>query len=452
MKRVAVIGGGASGIAAAHYLQELGYEPEILESTGTFGGRMGSAVLGHRTIDFGGKNIGRNYPLFRKFVEGLGEFHYEFFGINTSVAPDEEDGVLRRLDSEAARKSLGNLVRLVGIRDFVKIAMLVRAVRANEQNGYLGGEYFNAVSKRQDEHPISHYFGDRAMRHFVRPLLVRMNGAEPDEYSAGNFGSNLKMVLDKYDQIAEGLYGVLDRFREHVHVQTGTTVKRLLVTGNRVEGVEVTCGGRTERRYYDGVVVAVPANAASALLTPCMEQVSRILSEVAYYPVAVAVVEYENDVFTEATRALIFNERYELSNAGAYAADQLNVVRYTFSGRRFRESFTEGTSAESAVAIGERYLRRYFPSTYVRKASVYRYFATGLCAYVPYHHRFLARLEAEIARYEGVTLTGDYVRGASIEACFRAAYESVSRLHEQWRRVSSNEGCEPRVSETSIGV
>jgi protoporphyrinogen/coproporphyrinogen III oxidase len=58
---------------------------------------------------------------------------------------------------------------------------------------------------------------------------------------------------------------------------------------------------------------------------------------------------------------------------------------------------------------------------------VHRHFEHGLCAYGPYHHRFLQELVAWERGVEGLLLTGDYVRGASIEACFEAAFEGVER-------------------------
>jgi protoporphyrinogen/coproporphyrinogen III oxidase len=76
-KRIAVVGGGASGIAAAYFLQAAGHKVEILESGSSLGGRIGSQALQGKIMDFGGKNIGKNYPLFRQFVKATGDFEFE---------------------------------------------------------------------------------------------------------------------------------------------------------------------------------------------------------------------------------------------------------------------------------------------------------------------------------------------------------------------------------------
>ena len=78
-RRLGVVGGGAAGIAAAYYAVAAGWEVEILEASAELGGRMGGAWLGSRRIDFGGKNLGRNYPLFRAFIREQGDFEYEPF-------------------------------------------------------------------------------------------------------------------------------------------------------------------------------------------------------------------------------------------------------------------------------------------------------------------------------------------------------------------------------------
>jgi oxygen-dependent protoporphyrinogen oxidase len=52
----------------------------------------------------------------------------------------------------------------------------------------------------------------------------------------------------------------------------------------------------------------------------------------------------------------------------------------------------------------------------------------GLCAYTPYHAAFLASIGREADSVRGLHLTGDYIQGASIEACFRSARACVRRI------------------------
>ena len=55
--RVAVVGGGVSGISTAWYLRCAGARVELIERAETLGGRIGLDRLGDEPIELGGKNI-----------------------------------------------------------------------------------------------------------------------------------------------------------------------------------------------------------------------------------------------------------------------------------------------------------------------------------------------------------------------------------------------------------
>ena len=147
-----------------------------------------------------------------------------------------------------------------------------------------------------------------------------------------------------------------------------------------------------------------------------------------YFPVLVVVARYARPVFTPERRALVFGADQALSNAGAYGLGALDVVRYTFSGRAARQALDRGAYAGALLADAEALLARHVglrPAN--RLAFVSRRFEPGLCAYAPRHGALHGALDAAMQSLPGLTLTGDYVRGASIEACFRASHGAVTR-------------------------
>ena len=75
--QIGVIGGGISGIAATHFLNQLGYQSEIIEAAPQIGGRCEGATLGERMLDIGAKGIGHNYPLFRSFLSHLNAYQLD---------------------------------------------------------------------------------------------------------------------------------------------------------------------------------------------------------------------------------------------------------------------------------------------------------------------------------------------------------------------------------------
>jgi oxygen-dependent protoporphyrinogen oxidase len=432
LNRVAVVGAGVSGIATAFYLRQHNIEVDLYEAKQRIGGRIGSEQLLGRRVDFGGKNIGRHYHLFREFARACGNPEFEYFGLNTSQLVN---GRVVRINRE--RSKILNLLRIInlcGLEGFAKLYPQTQAILADRGQGALGSEFFVKISEIHDHMTLAGYLNRRCVNHVVRPITIRMNGAEPEECYPGNFGSNLALVLDSYEQLKEGMHGLLDSFR----VMEGPGSLRIL-EGHAVASVSnapdagkvlisYVKGGIPGKAVYDRVISALPAPCLAELLDETLPKASALLRQIQYYPVAIAIVRYRNPVFPKDCRAMMFDSSVALSNAGAYGIEDLDLVRYTFSGRVSRSTISEYSAPEAVVGLGEEIASPYFNIRgNPREAFVYRYLHEGLCAYSPRHHELLGKLEQELSMIPGLAATGDYRRGASIEACFRAAGECVEK-------------------------
>jgi len=318
------------------------------------------------------------------------------------------------------------VLSLVGPRDFSRLFQLSRIVRSRPEEGMLGGPRFAELSELRDHLPLSSWFAPRTSRAFLRPITLRMNGAEPDGYFLGCLGSNLKMVFDSYDQLSHGMGDLLQRFAATLPVSFGTRAVRLLRAGSRVVGVETEQHGVRQQRLYSNVVLALPASASARLLGS--EPIQADLNAIVYNPVTLVVARYRRAIFDRKLRAIVFDPQSPLSNAGCYGIGDLNVVRYTLSGRA-AAGIDETAEPAEVLRLAEGQLRRFVDVRESDRAGfVYQHFGHGLCAYGPYHHRFIERLLAWERGVPGLSVTGDYLRGASIEACFQSAFECVERL------------------------
>jgi protoporphyrinogen/coproporphyrinogen III oxidase len=389
----AVVGGGISGIAAAHFLRSRNIDVEILEKDDSLGGRIGSAQLGSRMIDLGGKNIGHKYACFRAFAASLGEYDYEPFGINSSRV---RNGRIVTLDSSRRWRSTFNFLRDCPKADVMRFAYLCARVLASEQNRYLGAPLFRSLGRRLDDVPLAWRFSQHFCNAVLRPMSVRMNGAEPDEVYVGNIGTNLGMWLDSYDQLRDGMSSLLRDFARTVPVRFSSRVDALMVRDGRIAGLCITdAAGTTHTREYDNVVLATPATVSAKLVRDVLPQTAAALGQVRYFPVMVLIAEYERDIFSHAVRALTFGPADPLSNAGAYGIDARNVVRYTFSGRAARALIERGVPSETLIELAESILNRHIAvKRHERRAFVARAFDPGLCAYAPHHEHVLDALEA----------------------------------------------------------
>jgi oxygen-dependent protoporphyrinogen oxidase len=413
-----IVGGGPSGLASAFFLKQLGLDSVIVERDATPGGRMGTVRLGKRYLDCGGKNIGRHYTLFRRFAASLGSHPMEPFGLNSSQVVN---GRITTFDGEARWRTLTRLACGLSPTDMARFGRLLWRVKHDESTGYLGSAASRTLAARYDAQPVNRYFSRAFCDRILRPMTVRMNGAEPHEVHMGTLLSNLRMILDSYDQFTNGLAPLLNACLTAYDIRLSTTVRELLVEDGRVTGVRVSDASGTTDLRGAGVIIATPAPTAAALTAPVLPALSKRLRSVAYYPVTLVLAEYDRPIFSPSVRAIVFDRWYALSNAGAYGINDLNLVRYTFSGATARR-VTEAMDVAALLDCAESTLARYVPvDRRWRQRVVVRRFSPGLCAYTPHHATFLDQIAAETRKMPGLHLTGDYVQGASIEACFRAA-------------------------------
>ena len=391
---------------------------------------MGWALLGDRVIDIGGKNIGRKYSLFREFTESMGDHPYEYFGVNSSQV---RDGKIVTFDSKRRWRSMLNLARGATSADALRFGRLVLRVKRREDDGYLSSPYFRKLGIRCGARPVSHFFSSEFCRRIIRPMSIRMNGAEPDEIYMGTLGSNIRMVLDSFDQLQEGVRPVLESFARGVKVHLGMQVQSLVADRGRIKAMRVVHkDGRIEDLGCAGAILATPAPIAARLLQDIAPALAQELKTVAYYPVMLVVAEYDREIFSSQVRALVFDEGEPISNAGAYGIDDLNLVRYTFSGRAARLLLQDSVEVEDLLQRGEEVLNRHITvNKNWRKAYVTRHFELGLCAYSPIQAAFLDRLRDSSREVKRLGLTGDYIEGASIEACFRAARSCAERAVQE---------------------
>ncbi|MFL5885622.1 MAG: FAD-dependent oxidoreductase [Thermoleophilaceae bacterium] len=426
-RRIAVVGGGIAGVAAAERLARRGHAVELFEAGERLGGRIAPDRLREREVALGGKNVGRAYTELRALLARHGEDRFEYFGPD---AAQVVRGRVRQLSFRSPRvraRLFGRMLARFELGGGYRFLKLAKQVRSHERSRFLGDPFFAELAQRTGDPALTDYVG-RAMSDVLRFITVRMNGAEPDEAHVGNFGSNLALVVDKFDQLEGPGFAPLLRRIENTHrVHLRARVDELVLRDGRVTGVLV---GGEQRDDFDGVVLALPATHAAALAEPVDSQLAALLRTIRYFPVGVVVAEYDRAVFPPEYAALAAPAGMALSNAGSYGLAERNLIRFTFSGRAARERLApDAFDPEALLADAEEFLARHLPPTGASRVGyVARRFDPGLCAYRRDHAGFLGALDARLRSCEGLALAGDYLRGASLEACVRAGQEAADQI------------------------
>ncbi|MGO9782604.1 MAG: protoporphyrinogen/coproporphyrinogen oxidase [Streptosporangiaceae bacterium] len=428
-----VIGGGISGIASAHYLKQAGHDAAVLESADFLGGRIASGPIAGAHLDLGGKNIGLHYRRFREIAEYYGVSGYQDSGINTSRVID---GKMIQVEARKRLRSLVDLLGPGGVIAALPILPLALKAARSESDGLLSSQYFSNLAAKRDSKPLTSHFSKTVCDRLIRSMVVISNAAEPDECYLGNLGTNLRSLFDSYEQFSSGMTPLFEKFRASADVRLRTRATALETRDGRITGVRTATDDGAEVVPCTDVVLALPASWAASFLETALPEAFALLHEMKYFPVAVAVARYDRPIFKADHRALMFDSGTIVSNAGAHAADKLDTIRYTFSGRAARP-YIERMSASSPadteavqaqlLALAETELGHYFKvSPDYRIAAGWRVFDAGLCAYGPYQARRVENVHRQLARLPGLHLTGDYIEGASIEACCQAAYSTIT--------------------------
>ncbi len=415
---IVVVGAGWSGISAAWAIHTTGRDVLLVDADESLGGRCRLQPLGDTSVILGGKNIGRRYQHFRAMITDLDGGQYEHFGLNsTRIGP----GGTRTVDDRSRLASVRRLLAGIPARDVARLLRMVLAVRLDESNRWLRGPYFRSRAGAKDI-ALAEYFGEALLASLVRTVTVRMNGAEPEAAYVGNFGANLGMLLDTFDQLTQGFAGPYSTIASQVSTRLG----------HRVVGIEIGADGATlTLRTPDGavhqqsashVILALTAGDAATLVKQVAPTAARALGQITYQPAAVVVARHRSNVFTPDIRALTFPRGTALSNAGAYGEAQLDLVRYTLSGSEAR-GFLEGqphaeTLLERALSDASTQLPDLVGNDVLDFAS--QHWTRALCSYGPRHGDRLDLLEGELRRTPRLSLAGDYLLGTSLEACCRS--------------------------------
>lgn len=428
-KKIAVIGSGISGLTAAVRLHNAGVDVDLLERDSNLGGRFGVDTLGDKPVMLGGKNIGRKYSSLRAFLGWLGATKYEEFGINSSRVLN---GRVLTVDSSNRLQSLKSVLQMGAPRDLLRLARIASQVRKDESARFLGSELSWHLYSRYGDEVLSECFGREITSNLLRPITVRMNGAEPDEVYLSNFGTNLTMLMDTYDQLCKGIQPTLNNISRMISVKTKKQVVDLSLTRQRCQGIFVYDESRNEKMElcYDGVVLAVPANSAAAILAKSMPRLSDCLQQIKYFPSTVAIIEYERPVFSREVRAVAMDDG-PCSNAGVYGINDRHIVRYTFSGRQGRLDNPSEQCIQELVRVTERKLEGYLGLSVPAQARrVFRHWKTAYCAYAPDYPRLLNSIHKHITSVRGLEIAGDYLKGVSLESCCRSGETAAAMVLE----------------------
>ncbi|HVF32293.1 MAG TPA: protoporphyrinogen oxidase [Acidimicrobiales bacterium] len=449
-----VVGGGISGLAAAHALVEAGADVTLVEADDRLGGKI-------RTSEFDGRPVDEGPDAFLARVPHAVELSKRLGIADDLVSPGTGSASLW-LDGRLQPIPTG-LVLGVPV-DFGPLA----------ESGVLSDEGL-ARARREPELPglpltddvtigdlIRQRYGPEVHERLVDPLLGGINAGRTEELSLDVGAAQLAAVARRAASLTEGLQQQRaahppDPSAPVFYAPRGGmgALVDALATSLRASGADLHTSSPVaaiERRAdrwlvigedgavhdADAVVVTTPAHAAAPLLAPHSPDAARALAGVAYASVTLVTLAYDADTVTRPlagsgflvprTEGRLLTACSVFSNKWPHLARAGSVTLRASVGRSGDERGFDLDDDALVAAVHDELagvLGLTAPPTATRISRWRRSFPQFPAG----HLASMDGLEAAMrVGAPGIAVTGAYLRGVGIPACIGAAQAAVAGL------------------------
>jgi oxygen-dependent protoporphyrinogen oxidase len=436
VRKVAVVGAGPAGLAAAWYLSRSGKRVVLYDRRGGAGGLMRSDRLGDVIVDPAVQLVGSSYRTFLRVASETG-------ARSLVVRTPGRDALWRSNRAEtitygsvasmATTSALPLLLKLkLASRYLPYLAQHVRTLDANDLAGtggaVLDGESIAAWGERE--------LGEDFVEMMAYPLLGAYYGGVPERTSAAFYHALARVGMDvKLYAVRGGVGRMADAIVTALQarggeLRAGTEVER--VTAGH-EGVGVRGGGMEEE--FDACVIAVPA----PLLTRVFDLPATLRAWVAGVEcpptLSVAVVTsrpFRADYFglgfprtTSPGERVVAACVLSSKSAELVPHGRGLIVAYPSPAVAAQLAASAPESAPDIVlpALAEAFGRVMASADVVK---VYRH-AEGHTQIWPGYVRHLRRFDAAILPAR-VALAGDYLVGPTVESAMLSGERAAERL------------------------
>lgn len=472
-KRIAVVGGGITGLSTAHHLLELAdaqqqsIEVTLFESQSEAGGWIGTIAQPDYLIDTGGDMFITNKPAALELCKRLG---LEDQLISTN---QQYRGALILKDGQPVPVPLGfELMTPSRIGPMLKTPLLSPAGKLR-----MGLEYFlprrhSPTGLDQDDESLAHFvkrrFGEEALTRLIQPLVAGIYTSDPEKLSLrATLPRFLDMERDERSLIkairkqkraaksadATGArYGLFAAFRGGMQTLTRTLAERISARGTiqfsqpvtkirpgSETGYEVTSqiGGTSQTQHFDAVIVTTATHHSAAMTDGFAPELAQLLSQIEYASTAILVNLFKLSdikhplnafglVIPAAEKRKIFAVAFASRKFPGRAPEGYVQLR-TFVGGAMQPELLEQSDAELTEMVQSE-LADILGVTGKPQFSKLLRHNQSMPQYHLGHLQLVEEIEQQAAQYPGLELAGNAYRGVGIPDCIHSAEQAAERL------------------------
>jgi len=449
-----IVGAGISGLATAHYLQQRGVDTSVLEASERLGGKIRTVDLLGLAVDTGPDAFLARGADLHQLIDDLG-LTSEIVEPQTSGSYIWSRGRLRRLPPGMAfglPERLWPLLRS-GLLSPMGVARAGLDVVLPQTPLPADPSIADLVRPR---------FGNDVYRRLVEPLLGGVHAGDPAHLSARSTAPEVYALADGHRSVylslrkrrtkapkpsgkpAAPLVSLNGGLGQLVAALTAGLGADRVYTGVGVEGLAPSGDGwRLETNKgtleTDAVVLATPAYRAAELLRPLSPELAALLDTIAYVDVANATLAYRRDDVPElppGTGFLVPPVEGEfivgctwLTSKWPYLRNDDLVLIKCMVGRDGDRRWLRYTD-EQIVDGAREGLSRMLGIHGEPIASHVRRWPRAMPQYTVGHGERLADIDAQLAAFPGLHLTGAAYRGAGLAACATQAAATARAISE----------------------
>lgn len=444
-ERVAIIGGGVSGLAAAWFLEKKGYKDIVLlEASAKAGGKIDTIEEDGFLVETAADSFITTKPEALELVRDLG-LEDEIIEPETNRFFICKDG--RLLDSPKGLR----MMAVVDEAEFRKTGLFSEEGKERilaEKN----------VPPRRDEGDesfasfVTRRFGEEMLQNYAEPLFGGIYATPADEMSMQSTFPMFLQLEKKYGSLTAAatqsaqekgsvnrsafvglkkgmgsLISTLDAGLKHTRILYNTPVQTIEKTEN---GYRLILGNG-EAMEADKVISALPAPILASLMADINPQAARLLKDFTVSSSLIVTLVYRKDKVKgdiDATGYVSAKGEENIVSASTWTSSKWKdrVPEGYFLAR----CFMRGVDMKEDAAIEQAHntLKKVLDIDGGPEKTWVHSWSNALPQYKLGHKERVAKLQESMSKLPGFDLAGAYLSGVGIPDCIRQAKEAVEKL------------------------